>query len=118
MLGVVKINVNENEALSDCDAATYIALYPDFTSLSFLGIMLTGNTMSVGQLLSALFGFDGKGGFDTRIQGIYSTHAGLQRHGASLAACVSACDGFLNILSMCRFDMRQLNKPDSPFIFK
>ena len=56
--------------------AVYIALYPDFTSLSFLGIMLTGNTMSVGQLLSALFGFDGKGGFDTRIQGIYSTHAG------------------------------------------
>ena len=69
--------------------AVYIALYPDFTSLSFLGIMLTGNTMSVGQLLSALFGFDGKGGFDTRIQGIYSTHAGLQRYGASLAACVS-----------------------------
>ena len=67
----------------------YIALYPDFTSLSFLGIMLTGNTMSVGQLLSALFGFDGKGGFDTRIQGIYSTHAGPQRYGASLAACVS-----------------------------
>ena len=28
--------------------AVYIALYPDFTSLSFLGIMLTGNTMSVG----------------------------------------------------------------------
>ena len=89
MLGVVKINVNENEALSDCDAATYIALYPVFKSLPFLGIMLTGNTMSVGQLLSALFGFDGKGGFDTRIQGIYSTHAGLQRYGASLAACVS-----------------------------
>ena len=25
MLGVIKINVNENEALSDCDAATSIA---------------------------------------------------------------------------------------------
>ena len=48
--------------------AVYIALYPDFTSLSFLGIMLTGNTMSVGQLLSALFGFDGKSGFDTEVR--------------------------------------------------
>ena len=48
--------------------AVYIALYPDLTPLSFLGVMLMGNTMSVGQLLSALFGFDGKGGFDIRIQ--------------------------------------------------
>ena len=64
--------------------AVYIALYPDFTSLSFIGVI-----MSVGQPISAIVGSDGKGGFDIRIQGIYSTHAGPQRYGASLAACVS-----------------------------